>query len=194
MSQTRAFRSYVIALVAGVEYSLTVPGTVMSVVEAASEFTVTFDEGNRFAKITRGLGLSFQTPYSQQTFFSEVDQTITVVLGFGTFSDSRALIDAVVNTTIEPANNLTMPGDASVSGAATLLAAASSTTKEVKITVPSTSDFGIRVGGATVTNTSGDLIEPGASATYSCEAALYGIREAGAIANVTATVLIFGRT
>lgn len=182
------FRSYTLSLTANVEFPMRVPGNMYAVLSNVGAFTITFDESNRLVGQSAGLGGEFPDEYKDVTLLSTTTQTVTVVLGFGRLSDARSNINATINTTISGGDTINNPGDVSVGVAATLLIAANADRKEVEISVPSSSSFGIRVGNASVTNASGSLIEPGMAKWFDNEAALYGVRESSATSDVTVTV------
>jgi hypothetical protein len=184
----RNLRTYTFSLQANVAYPFDVDCNVSGIISSESQFTMDFDNGNKFVQMESGIALKFEESYNRVTLTSTTAQTVYIILGFGSITDARATLNAVINTTIEPSNTFTAPGDVSVSTTAVQLIAADTNTKEVEISVPSTSSFGVRVGPSGVTNTSGSLIEPGMSKWLSFEGALYGIREASATADVTVTV------
>ncbi len=184
----RNFRTYELGLTANVEFPMRVAGNMYAVISNTGDFTIVFDESNRLVSQTAGMGGEFKDEYSDVMLLSTTTQTVTVILGFGSFKDARASVNATVNTTIQGGDTINNPGDVSVGTAATLLIAANANRKEVEISVPSSEAYGIRVGNASVTNASGSLIEPGMAKWYDNEAALYGVREASATSDITATV------
>ena len=171
------FRTYTISLTANQEYPLEVDGDMYAVIANTGDFTIRFDESNRLTNQSSGMGGSFPREYERVTLVSTTTQTVTIILGFGEFSDARASLNATVNATIEPSDTVDNTTDISVGATATLLKAADTNTKEVIIHVPSDAANSIRVGGASVSATSGVEVEPGSTLTISCEAALYGIRD-----------------
>lgn len=171
------FRTYTIGLTANQEYPLNVSGDFYRVLENTGQFTITFDESNRFTDQEAGMGAKFVDDYSRLTLLSPTTQTVVVVLGFGEFEDARASVNATINTTISPSDTLDNDSDITIGSTATLIKAADASTKEVLIHVPSDAANSIRIGSATVTATSGIEIEPGATIAIACEAALYGIRD-----------------
>jgi len=179
------FRTYTLALIANQEFSLNVAGNMYAVIGNTGEFTITLDESNRLAKQTSGMGGKFDDVYTRVTLLSTTNQTITVIFGFGSFADARATLSATINATIAPSDTLDNTSDVTVGVAATLLKAADADSKEVLIHVPSGAANSIRVGGASVTATSGVEIEPGSTLAIACEAALYGIRDGAADVDVS---------
>ena len=176
MSQ-RSISTYPLALTANVLFQLEIDGNAFGVVDCTGEFTATFDQSNRIQKLLPGRHYKFLQPYKTVSFLSTTTQTIYVDMGFGETSDGQASVNATINTTISPSDTLDNTADITVGVAATLLKAASATTKEVLIHVPSDAANSIRVGGATVTATTGIEVEPGSTLAIACEAALYGIRD-----------------
>ena len=170
------FRTYDISLTSGQEYPLRVQGNMYAVIDNTGDFTITFDESNRIKKATSGTGGSFEAEYSDVTLLSTTTQNVTVVLGFGKYNDSRASVNATVNTTIAPSDTVNNPGDVTATDAATLVIGANPDRKEVELCLPSSAINPVRIGNADVTATSGSILEPGTSKVFGVEAALYVIR------------------
>lgn len=187
MARKTNFRTYTISLTANQEYPLNVGGDFFRVLENTGQFSVTFDESNRFTDQEAGMGAKFVDPYDRIIFLSTTTQTIVVVLGYGAFEDSRASVNATINTTISPSDTVDNAADISVGATATLLKAADANTKEVLIHVPSDAANSIRIGGASVAAGTGIEVEPGSTLSIACEAALYGIRDGAS--NVTVSTL-----
>ena len=127
------FRSYQIALTAGQEFEFGVSGNMYAVVDSTGQFIITFDESQRITKAEQGTGGEFPEAYSRVTLLSTTTQSITIILGFGKYSDARATVNATVNTTIAPSNTLANPADVPVGVAATVIAIADANRKEIMI-------------------------------------------------------------
>lgn len=181
------FRTYNISLTAGQDFNLNVNGEMYAVIESAAEFTITFDESNRITKAIAGTGGRFRDNYSKVTLNSTTTQTVTLVLGFGQYNDSRSSVNATINTTIAPSDTVINSGDVTAGASASLLAAANPDRKEIEICLPSTATNPVRIGNSSVTASSGSILEVGSSKVFGCEAALYVIRT-GAV-DETVTVL-----
>jgi hypothetical protein len=171
------FRTYTLSLTANQEFPIKVAGNMYGVISNVGDFTITFDESNRLTNQTTGMGGDFEDQYEDVKLLSTTTQTVVVVLGFGRFIDARASINATLNTTIAPSDTFDNTSDISVGATATVLKAADSNSKEVLIHVPSDAANSIRVGGASVTATSGIEVEPGMTLSIAAEAAIYGIRD-----------------
>ena len=184
-------RTYTLSLTAGVEYPLGVDGEMYAVVSSSGEFSITFDESNRITKAVAGTGGRFRSPYKSVSLLSTTTQVVTLVMGFGEYTDSRSSVNATINTTIAPSDTGDNPSDITVGVAATLLAPALGTQKEIMIHVPSSAANSIRIGTATVAANAGLEIEAGSTVTLSVEYALYAIR-AGA-SDVDVSLLINSR-
>jgi hypothetical protein len=182
---SKNFRSYVVSLTANQEYPLRVRGNMYAVVDNTGEFIITFDESSRITKATSGTGGEFQQPYEDVKLLSTTTQTVTIILGFGKYRDARASVNATINTTIAPSDTVNNPGDVTAGAAATLAIAANANRKEVELCLPSTATNPVRVGNASVTASSGSILEPGTSKVFGVEAALYVIRTAAPDETVT---------
>lgn len=176
MSRKRNFRTYTITLVAGQEFNLGVSGDMYAVIANANAFTIILDESNRLVNQSSGMGGKFPDEYDRVTIVSATSQSITVIFGYGEFSDARASVNATINTTISPSDTLINSGDVPATLAATQIVAANPSRKEIEICLPSTATNPVRVGNSSVTATSGSIIEPGTSKVYNIESALYVIR------------------
>ena len=179
------FRTYKLALTAGQEQPLGVQCNMYAVLENTGTFTITLDESNRLISQTSGMGGEFTDEYTRVTLLSPTTQIVTVVFGYGKFTDARASVNATVNTTIAPSDTVNNPGDVTAGVAATLAIGANSDRKEVELCLPSTATNPIRIGNASVTATSGSILEPGTSKVFGVEAALYVIRTAAPDETVT---------
>lgn len=177
MARKKNFRTYVLSLTANQEYPLGVDGNMYAVIDNTGNFTITLDESNRLTNQSAGMGGKFQDEYERVTLLSTTTQTVTVIFGFGEFADARASVNATINTTVSPSDTLDNTSDITVSSTAVLLKAADANTKEVLIHVPSDASNSIRVGGASVTATTGLEVEAGMSLQLSVEAAVYAIRD-----------------
>lgn len=192
MSRKRNFRTYTISLTANQEYPLGVDGNMYAVIDNTGVFTITLDESNRLVNQSSGMGGKFQDEYERVTLLSTTTQTVTAIFGYGEFADARASVNATINTTISPSDTVNNPGDVSAGAAATLAIAANPNRKEVELCLPSTATNPVRVGNASVTASSGSILEPGTSKVFGLEGALYVIRTASP--SETVTVLELERT
>lgn len=179
------FRTYTIALTANQEFQMSVSGNMYAVIDNTGVFTITLDESNKLIKQSSGMGGKFDDVYERITLLSTTTQTVTVIFGFGEFADARASVNATINTTIVPSDTVNNPGDVTAGAAATLAIAANANRKEVELCLPSTATNPVRVGNASVTASSGSILEPGTSKVYGVEAALYVIRTASPDETVT---------
>jgi len=187
MARKKNFRTYTLSLTANTEYSLDLDGNMYAVISNTGDFTITLDGSNKLVSQTAGMGGKFNSEYERVTLLSTTTQTVTCIFGFGEFVDARSNLNATINTTISPSDTLDNDTDITVSSVAILLKAADADTKEILIHVPSDATNSIRVGGASVSSTTGLEVEPGMSLQLSTEAAIYAIRD-GAV-DVTVSTL-----
>jgi hypothetical protein len=158
---------------------------------ASDDFQISFGDSST-VQAHQSKSIPVGSVENEISITSTTAQTIKVQMSMEPIRTGRSSVNATVNTTIEPSNTLTNTGDVIALTTAVLAIAATSTTKEVIIGVPSNQNYGVRVGNSGVTNASGDFIEPGSKMTYNTEAAIYVIRDAEADAaneNITTTVL-----
>lgn len=155
----RGMRAYVVTLSAGVERKLNVEGDYFHILEADAAVQLSFDE-DKYLTLARGVGGSFT--YESIRFLSDTSQSVTVVLGFGTFADYRATVNATVNSTIEPATqNTELPEVTVPAGNSAKIADANADRKELRVSIKSTAPGGVYLGSATIANHTGGWLEPG---------------------------------
>jgi len=185
------YRSYTIQLTANQEHEFTVVGNMYHVTSSSGDFSITFDDGQRIAGAGAGTGGKFPQNYTRVSLLSTTTQTVTLVLGFGDYTDARATVNATVNTTIAPSNTLNPASDVTIGAAATSIVAADANRKEIMIHVPSDAANSIRVGDSGVTAASGLEVEPGSTLVLATESAVFGIRDGAA--DVAVSVLSLAR-
>lgn len=95
------------------------------------------------------------------------------------------LTGSTINVTSDVAAVFVSVPDVSVTGSATLIAAANTDRLELIISVKETAANGIRLGDNGVTATRGVYIAPGQSFTVANRGALYGIRDGASSVDVT---------
>lgn len=159
MAERRGMRPYWVTLAANVPRKLNVAGDYFHVLEADDSVSLSFD-GDKALPLARGIGGSVS--YEEIELTSTTAQTVIVVLGFGTFADYRASVNATVNTTIEPANtNSQLPEVTVTAGGSAKLADANIDRKELRVSIKSTEAGGVYIGDATISNNEGGWLEPG---------------------------------
>jgi hypothetical protein len=116
---------------------------------------------------------------------SIIAQTVEITTSSEKQSDDRATINATISTTLAGSNTINNPGDITASALVSAAIAANANRKVVKFSLPSTATNPVRLGNATVTAASGDILEPGSSVSYGDESAWYVIRTAAPDETVT---------
>lgn len=169
------FRTYPLQLAAGQELQFSAEGTFYHVLEAASPFTITFDQSNRIAKAQEGTGGEFPSQFENVRVQSDTAQTITLVLGFGRFYDSRATANVTANATLAPANKITPFAAVSVpAGGSAQLAAADTTRKELRVGIRADQPGGVYLGDLNVgATTPGGYLEEGGTDYMTTESAVH---------------------
>lgn len=115
---------------------------------------------------------------------STIAQTVVVVVGPGSFTDTRAQLTATVNTVENPANQNVPLAEVSVgAGLTVMLAAADATRQALRVGVKSSEANGVYIGDATVgAAIQGGYVEEGSADYVASEAAIYAYNPgAGAI-------------
>jgi hypothetical protein len=176
----RGMRDYTLNSDGVTEQSIVVDGDYFHVQQvgiAGNTVKLRFDDG---PVITRSQGQGNRVYYTRVTVLAAAADTITLQLGFGYATDTRATFNAgSVTAPIEPAIHnvplaaVTVPSG----GAATLLAAADVNRAELGIAVDSTQANGVFVGDNTVANDVGLFIEPGQVVFLSTLAAVYAANQ-----------------
>jgi hypothetical protein len=150
---------YPVALSAGIPKTLAVPGDFFHIFAAADPLEIGFDEGKRDA-VEKGVGA--RVYYERIELYSATSQTVRVYLGFGYVTDSRASVNATINTTIAPANTNTQLAEVSVpAGGSAKIADANADRKELRVSIKSTETGGVYLGDATIANNEGGWLEAG---------------------------------
>lgn len=188
----RNLRTYTIALTAGQSSTLSVSGNMFSVVEASGEFTLIFDESNRFAKQSEGMGARFTQDYSKVEIMSSSSQTVTIVMGFGAYDS--ATVNASVNVTTEPANTSPATSDVSIPATTTTqVLAPSGNRKRVHIFAGETNIENLRIGcHSGVGASDGGILAPGGNGELETTTGVW-VYNPGAAAE-TVTVIDLERT
>lgn len=178
----RGMRDYVIVSDGATEQSIDVDGDyfhVQAVGIAGNTVKLRFDDG---PAVTRAQGQGNRVYYSRVTVLASAADTITLQLGYGYATDTRASFSAgSVTAPIEPAvHNVPLPAVTVGAGAQQLLAAADANRAELGISVDSTQPNGVFVGDNTVANDVGLFVEPGQVVFLSTLAAVYAWNNGGA--------------
>lgn len=127
---------------------------------------------------------------SQIILKSTTAQTVKLQFSMSPIRTGKADVTiSNVSTTIQGSNTINNTGDATVTNVAASIIAANANRKSVIFYVPSSEDFGVRVGNASVSTSNGILIEPGMTREFFDESQWYAVREASATSNVTLNVL-----
>lgn len=172
-------------LAANVPQRFQVPGDWVAAITApVNDLTARFDSSE---PVPLPQGLGFRRYYSEIELESATGQTVVVLCGYGSVSDSRANLTASLSVTTEPGNTIGDGGDvATVSGAATLLLAVDLLRLHAIIVNPSTNTATVRIGSATVGAASGVPIEPGETLTYEMTGAIYAYQASGGAVTISA--------
>lgn len=167
-----SMRDYKFTLAAGQERSLNVQGNWFHVLDALGTVGIRFDEG---VLIERSQGQGGSRSYTRVLVSSPIAQTVVLSLGVGQETDSRASVNAVINTTISPSNIITPKALISIAGGASvMLVAANANRKELRIGVKSSEANGVYIGNASVGAVSpGGYIEAGVTDYIQTESAVY---------------------
>ena len=175
-----------VTLAAGVPQRFQRPGDWIAAITApVNDLTVRFDNSE---KVPLPQGLGFRSYYGEIELESATGQTIVVLAGFGSVSDSRANVTATLNVNIAPGNTIGDGADvATVSGAATLLLPVDLTRLHAIICNPSTNAATVRIGSAAVAAATGIPLEPGESLTYDMTGAIYAFQASGGVVTVSAS-------
>jgi hypothetical protein len=158
----RGMRDYVLNLDGTNEQSLDTDGDffhIQSVNVGGASVFLRFDDG---PAITRQQGEGNRVYYSRVTLNASAACQVTVQLGYGYATDSRASVTATISTPITPALHNPPIADVAVgAGAGAVLSAADPNKLGIIVGVDSTQPNGVRVADGTVGAAAGILVEPG---------------------------------
>lgn len=177
-----------VTLAANVPQRFQVAGDWIAAITApVNDLTARFDNSE---KVPLPQGLGFRRYYGEIELESATGQTVVILAGYGSVSDSRANVTATLNVNIAPGNTIDDGADvATASGAATLLLPVDLTRLHAVICNPSTNTATVRIGSATVSATKGISLEPGESLEYDMTGAIYVFQNSGAAVTITAAAV-----
>ena len=162
MNQHKGLRSYKALLEAGIPRSFKVSSSWFSITESTGHCVVEFDNGKSRAKFSQGQGGSFE--YEIVTLTSPTTQAVEFLAGYGVAVDSRATVNATVNTTIAPANTASDTDDVSIAaGAVVKIANANPNRKSLEMAASPHNLENLRIGSANVGANRGLILAPSGS-------------------------------
>jgi len=179
MTSQPAMRLYEYALAANGQVWLDIDGDYLACLDATGAFQMRLD-GNPFTDFSAGL----KVKASPGTKFTQVQlkdtsggaNVISFIVGYGDFEDARLTLTGAVS--LANSANLVTAADVALGAAvATVIAAASTTRREILI--HNNTGAAIRVGDANVAAARGVQIAAGAVLTLATGAAVYGYSVAG---------------
>lgn len=184
----RGLTPFATTLAAGVAKRHQIPGDWIQIKSApVDDLYVRFDDGER---ILMSEGDGMRRYYQTVEFESATGQAITVWLGFGNATASRATANVNVASTVEPGNTGDNGGDVScLAGAATQLLAADTDRVYAVIVNPSTNSVTLRIGTAAVDATSGIPLEPGQTLPYASTSAVFAWNPSGGAVTLSAAAV-----
>lgn len=173
MPQLRGLKEFSFTCGAGESRTLPIGGDWCQVHECdASGALIAFDEvpSGRWYE-----GQGRRVYYDKVRVTSDTAQTVKLLLGFGHATDARAVVNANVDTTIEPGNTIDDGGDVVCgAGARTLLLAADPGVRRYAILKNvSSNSITVRIGTVAVGAANGVPLEPGETLPYGTDAAVY---------------------
>lgn len=177
-----------VTLAAGVPQRFQIAGDWVAAITApVNDLTARFDNSE---KVPLPQGLGFRRYYGEIELESATGQTVVILAGYGSVSDSRANVTATLNVNIAPGNTIDDGADvATVSGAATVLLPVDLTRLHAIITNPSINIATVRIGSASVTASKGIPLEPGETLTYDMTGAIYAFQASGAAVTISAAAV-----
>lgn len=163
-------------------------GTHFHIQKATADVVLNFDNNNKMIR-QQGQGADIPDGFERVELSSATPQTVVITLGTGKSRDARASATiANVSTTIESANkNTQLPIVNCAAGVATLLAAANTNRKSLRLMVDSEQVGGVFLGGVGIAAGQGGFIEQGMVEYMDTEGALYAFNSNAA--DVTVSVL-----
>lgn len=178
-SISRGMDDYILNLDGATEQVINVSGDFFHVLLAPTgPILLRFDDGKQ---ISRNQAQGGRRIYSRVGVFAAVAQQVSLSLGYGYATDSRATVNATITAPIAPALN--NPPVASVTvgaGAQAALVAADANMLELGIKNPSTSAGGVFVGDVTTAVDLGYFLEPGEGVWIGTQAGVWAFNPNGA--------------
>jgi len=189
----RGMRDYILNLDGVNEQNIDTDGDyfhVQSVSVGGTNVLLRFDDG---PQITRQQGEGNRIYYSRVSVSASAACQVTVQLGFGYATDSRATVNATITTPITPA--LHNPAVADVpcpTLVTTMLLAADPNRLGCVVGIASTAANGLRIGDATAGAAAGILVEPGQTLPVFSQDALHAYNPGAG--TITPTLTKFMKT
>lgn len=184
--------TFPLALAANVELVLDVaPSTCFSLQTASSSIKVRFDETSNWLPVRQGDDIGpAPREFTKITLLSTSSQNVTVLVGDTEVRQSTS-VNVNATATVESANTCVALADVTITAGNKLqVCGANANRKEVVIKSRSVNTDNVRLGNnATVDAAHGNELEPGESATYATEAAIYAHNTGSTSVTLTVTEL-----
>lgn len=175
--------SFPLALSANVELVLDVSeATCISLFDATSSIKVRFNEASNWVPMRKGDDIGpHPVKFTKVTLLSTSSQNVTILVGDAEVRQSTN-VNVNSSATVQSANTCKASTDVSVTATSKVLViAANANRKAVLIKSLSTNTVGVRLGdNATVAANAGIQLDPGETATFDTEAAVYAFGGASA--------------
>ncbi len=190
----RGMRDYVLNLDGVNEQHIDTDGDffhVQAVSVAGTNILLRFDDG---PQITRQQGEGNRVYYSRVSLNASAATQITVQLGYGYATDSRATVNATVTANVSPAlHNPALAAVNALHNAQTQLIAADPNRLGVLVGLSSAQAHGLYIGDASAANGVGVFLEPGQILPIYSQDALYAYNADVAV-DVTVTMMKLMKT
>lgn len=185
-----SFQDYTIVLAAGVEQARRFTGfSSFTILDATSQVSVRADDGSYQNGLVAGDGFD-EVKFETLAFLSAVAQTIRVRFSRG-YQRTGQTVNVNASATVSVANSNKALADVTIAAGNTLqVAGANANRKAVVIKSRSVNTDNVRLGNAvTVGAAAGNELEPGESATYETEGAVYAHNPGATSVTLTVTEL-----
>jgi hypothetical protein len=179
MSTQRNIRTYKKVIPANGEIEIQVAGNMFNVLKSAARFTIEFDESNKLDDVPEGASAKFGNDYEKVKLKSTIEQSVTIVLGFGNFTTATTQSVDTVNASLESPNSSDISSVALSGSTVVQLSGADTTRREIIISVPSDSDTGVLISQASAGISDGFLVEIGQVIGLATQSAIFAKSENG---------------
>ena len=182
--QNEQLRDYVIFLKEGQPQYINQSGNHFHIQKSSTEIKLKFDNNNEMTR-KQGQGNTLPSGYERVELSSNVEQQVIITLGTGTTTDAGAGANiGAVNATIEVPNQYFIQALTLSGGTNQQLLSASSTNRQMIVSVPSDAACGVLIHDDPLLLDDGFLLEVGQSLDVVTTGAVFAKSETGATVRV----------
>jgi hypothetical protein len=179
MNMQGSIRTYKKVIPANGQVEIQVAGNMFNVLKSQARFTIEFDESNKLEELPEGASAQFNNEYQMVRLKSVIEQSVTIVLGFGNFTTATTQSVDTVNASLESPNSSSISSIDLTGNSISAITNADAQNREVVISVPSDSDTGVLISQSSGQINSGFIVEAGQMIAIATKSAVFAKSESG---------------